>query len=188
MWLQRMIKSKSFSLEAEKWGGVVDPVLCYTQVLSQQGCPHDWPLSLEIRWEIISGNHFWLRQELRVSLCPSLWHKVLSLLICGTYLWAAFTMTSWWLHDDFMMTLSIQRALKEHSENNQRAREQSDFIIPSETKVLRLVKIHDRDAEGRSGEIPARRPQHQPQDPAWVSQGGRVLHPCCRQGLFDFKF
>ena len=34
---------------------------------------------------------------------------------------------------------SIQRTLKEQSESNQRAREQSDFVIPSEPKVLRLV-------------------------------------------------
>ena len=42
--------------------------------------------------------------------------------------------------DDFRMTKSTQRALKEHSESTQkRAREQSDFVIPSEPKILRLV-------------------------------------------------
>ena len=35
---------------------------------------------------------------------------------------------------------SIQRALKEHSEGNQREKEQSDFIIPSEPKILCLVE------------------------------------------------
>ena len=40
---------------------------------------------------------------------------------------------------------SIQRALRalrkylEHSESNQRGRDQSDFVIPSEPKILRLV-------------------------------------------------
>ena len=29
--------------------------------------------------------------------------------------------------------------MREHSEGTQRAREQSDFIIPSEPKILRLV-------------------------------------------------
>ena len=33
-----------------------------------------------------------------------------------------------------------QRILKEHSESNQRGRDQSDFVIPSEPKILRLVK------------------------------------------------
>ena len=32
-----------------------------------------------------------------------------------------------------------QRILKEQSESNQREREQSDFVIPSEPKILRLV-------------------------------------------------
>ena len=33
---------------------------------------------------------------------------------------------------------STQRAFREHSESK-RAREQSDFVIPSEPKILRLV-------------------------------------------------
>ena len=33
----------------------------------------------------------------------------------------------------------IQKALREQSESNQREREQSDFIIPSEPEILRLV-------------------------------------------------
>ena len=32
-----------------------------------------------------------------------------------------------------------QSILKEQSESNQREREQSDFVIPSEPKILRLV-------------------------------------------------
>ena len=34
---------------------------------------------------------------------------------------------------------STQRILKEHSKSNQRERDQSDFVIPSEPKILRLV-------------------------------------------------
>ena len=41
-----------------------------------------------------------------------------------------------------------------------------------------------RDAEGRRGEVPARRPQHQPQDPARVPQRGRILHTRRGQGLY----
>ena len=33
------------------------------------------------------------------------------------------------------------RELREQSESNQREREQSDFVIPSEPKILRLVRI-----------------------------------------------
>ena len=48
-------------------------------------------------------------------------------------------------HDEFRMTSgSIKQALREyseHSEINQREREQSDFVIPSEPKILRLVSI-----------------------------------------------
>ena len=36
-------------------------------------------------------------------------------------------------------TQSTQRILKEQSESNQRERDQSDFVIPSEPKILRLV-------------------------------------------------
>ena len=36
-------------------------------------------------------------------------------------------------------TQSTQRILKEHSESNQRDREQSYFVIESEPKMLRLV-------------------------------------------------
>ena len=32
-----------------------------------------------------------------------------------------------------------QRALKEHSESHQRAREQSDFVIPSKPKILCVI-------------------------------------------------
>ena len=32
-----------------------------------------------------------------------------------------------------------QRTLSKHSESNQREREQSDFVIPSEPKILHLV-------------------------------------------------
>ena len=35
-----------------------------------------------------------------------------------------------------------QRILKEHLERNQREREQSDFVIPSEPKILRLVILN----------------------------------------------
>ena len=41
------------------------------------------------------------------------------------------------------MTHSTHRELSKHSEStksNQRAREQSDFVIPSEPKILRLVE------------------------------------------------
>ncbi len=40
---------------------------------------------------------------------------------------------------------STQRILKEHSESksNQREREQSDFIMLSEPKILRLVNIEN---------------------------------------------
>ena len=34
---------------------------------------------------------------------------------------------------------SIQRVFREHSESTHRAREQSDFVMPSEPKILRLV-------------------------------------------------
>ena len=37
------------------------------------------------------------------------------------------------------MTKSTQKALREHLESTRRAREQSDFVIPSEPKILRLV-------------------------------------------------
>ena len=47
-------------------------------------------------------------------------------------------MTSVLLQDDFRMT---QRALSKHSESNQREREQSDFVIPSEPKIIRLVFV-----------------------------------------------
>ena len=39
-------------------------------------------------------------------------------------------------YDDFRMTQKIQRRL---SESNQRARQQSDFVILSEPKILHLV-------------------------------------------------
>ena len=41
--------------------------------------------------------------------------------------------------DDFRMTQEVLRRL---SEINRRGREQSDFIIPSESKILRLVIIY----------------------------------------------
>ena len=41
----------------------------------------------------------------------------------------------------------------------------------------------DRDAKGRGREISTRRPQYQPQDSPRVPQGGRILNPCCGQGL-----
>ncbi len=34
---------------------------------------------------------------------------------------------------------STQKALREYLKSNQREREQSDFVIPSEPKILRLV-------------------------------------------------
>ena len=37
---------------------------------------------------------------------------------------------------------SIQEALREYFKSNQREREQSEFVIPSEPKILRLV-IYD---------------------------------------------
>ena len=37
-------------------------------------------------------------------------------------------------------TQSTQRALREYLKSTQRERDQSDFIIPSEPKILRLVK------------------------------------------------
>ena len=40
--------------------------------------------------------------------------------------------------DDFRM---IQKVLRRLSESNQREREQSDFVIPSESKILRLVIV-----------------------------------------------
>ena len=40
--------------------------------------------------------------------------------------------------DGFRMTQKIPRRL---SESDQKAREQSYFIIPSESKILRLVKV-----------------------------------------------
>ena len=71
-------------------------------------------------------------------------------------------MTSGWLQDDFRMTsgwLQVyfrlnQRALSKHSESTkkalreylkstQREREQSDFVIPSEPKILRLVRLEN---------------------------------------------
>ena len=36
---------------------------------------------------------------------------------------------------------STQKALRQYLKSNQREREQSDFVIPSEPKMLRLVKI-----------------------------------------------
>ena len=58
-------------------------------------------------------------------------------------------MTSGWLQDDFRMTqralskqaLGDQRILKEHSESTQRERDQSNFITPSDPKILRLVEF-----------------------------------------------
>ena len=43
---------------------------------------------------------------------------------------------------------NTQKALREHLKSNQKAIEQSDFVIPSEPKILRLVliihtKFHD---------------------------------------------
>ena len=58
-----------------------------------------------------------------------------------------FRMTSGWLQDDFRMTSGWIRAIREHLQHlksTQRAREQSDFIIPSEPKILRLVKTRLR--------------------------------------------
>ena len=46
-----------------------------------------------------------------------------------------------WAQDDFRMTPSTQKALREHLKSTQRAREQSDFFIPSKPKILRLVYI-----------------------------------------------
>ena len=40
--------------------------------------------------------------------------------------------------DDFRM---IQKVLRRLLESNQREREQSDFVIPSESKILRLVEV-----------------------------------------------
>ena len=37
-------------------------------------------------------------------------------------------------------TEGTQRILEKHSERNQREREQSDFVIPSEPKILHIVK------------------------------------------------
>ena len=41
--------------------------------------------------------------------------------------------------DDFRMT---QKVLRRLSESNQRERGKSDFVIPSESKILRLVKFY----------------------------------------------
>ena len=38
-------------------------------------------------------------------------------------------------------TQSTQRALREYLKSNQKERDQSDFIIPSEPKILRLVNV-----------------------------------------------
>ena len=48
-------------------------------------------------------------------------------------------MTSGRLQDDCRLTSGLQKALREHSKSPQTAREQSDFIIPSEPKIFRLV-------------------------------------------------
>ena len=53
-----------------------------------------------------------------------------------------FRMTSgaWSKHlGSTQSTQSTQRILNEHSESNQKEREQSDFVIPSEPKILGLV-------------------------------------------------
>ena len=77
--------------------------------------------------------------SVRLSVC--LWgtkcSRALILLSSGSYLQADFKITSRWLHDDF-----IQRALRRIlKKSNQREREQSDFVIPSEPKIFRLVLI-----------------------------------------------
>ena len=36
---------------------------------------------------------------------------------------------------------STKKALREYLKSTQREREQSDFVIPSEPKILRLVKL-----------------------------------------------
>ena len=56
-----------------------------------------------------------------------------------------FRISSGYLQDIFRMSLGqdgfrmTQKVLRRLSESDQRAREQSDFIIPSESKILRLV-------------------------------------------------
>ena len=79
----------------------------------------------------LSETNFWLRlgaQGVTLSVC-------LSGTKCSVFLFLAliFKQTS----DEH--SESILRAFREHSESTQRAREQSDFVIPSEPKILRLV-------------------------------------------------
>ena len=50
-----------------------------------------------------------------------------------------FRMTSGAWSKHLGSTQSTQRILNEHSESNQKEREQSDFVIPSEPKILGLV-------------------------------------------------
>ena len=82
---------------------------------------------------------FWLRQERSkwqsLSVCPSLCRKVVLSSQFSSF-WTLnhnkdFRMTSQWLHDD-LTTQSTQNALREHSKSTQRAKEQPDFVIPSE--------------------------------------------------------
>ena len=68
--------------------------------------------------------HFWLRQELRVSLCQSVFvsiHLIQSAL-------------------DYSFLLFLANIIKQ-TQSTQRAREQSDFVLPSGPKILNLVFI-----------------------------------------------
>ena len=45
---------------------------------------------------------------------------------------------------------STEKALREYLESTQREREQSDFVIPSEPKILRLVRFKHLDAPSQA--------------------------------------
>ena len=84
-----------------------------------------------------------------------LWPQILhyDFIMTSGWLHYDFIMTSGWLQDDFRSSEwlqndfrrtsgwseSTQAALRRYSESTQRARKQSDFIIPSELKILCLV-------------------------------------------------
>ena len=83
-----------------------------------------------------------------MSLCLSVRLSVRSAQSCLEH--SIFIFQPQILHDDFRMTQralsmhsegiqSTQRALREYLKSTQREREQSDFVIPSEPKILCLV-------------------------------------------------
>ena len=94
--------------------------------------------------EIFGSN----RSSINVNVCSFVHSFVCSTKVCLEHtifiFWPKILqsgpwMTSGWLQDASELSDSTQKALREHLKSTQIAREQSDFVIPSEPKILRLV-------------------------------------------------